>query len=204
MRRATGTEFGTLRGIDKPVYSWTNVWQVGRTIECMMRLKTMLLHEQVSLICDRDSRIKKDPPKFKRLPKFKYSSDLIDLVERCQRFEPEERPTPAELLGLIRSLAPKHNGGMDEWGNAKWIKNREAAPQPKTYSVVATSSASSNMDFLDGYPPDWAESYRQLDVKLPRGCDLAFYGNLNPARLNTRANIPERKPYNPLNDVNWN
>ncbi|KAG9568407.1 hypothetical protein KCU71_g2116, partial [Aureobasidium melanogenum] len=197
------TKWGWLQEIKKPLYSWTNIWQAGRTIECMMRLKTKLDHEKTSLVCDDNSRIKKEPPRFEGLPKFSYSDDLIDLVWRCQRLDPEQRPTPAELLGLIRSGASKHNRGMDEWGNATWIQRREATPQPKTYTVVATSSASTNVDFLDGYPPDWAKRYRQLDVRLPRGCDLAFYGYRDPARLNTRARIPPRKPEDPLAGVKF-
>ncbi|KAH0027187.1 hypothetical protein KCU78_g4067, partial [Aureobasidium melanogenum] len=201
MRR--DTTWGWLQEIKKPLYSWTNIWQAGRTIECMMRLKTKLDHEKISLICVAESCIKDEPPIIEGSPKFRYSEDLIDLVWRCQRLDPEQRPTPAELLGLIRSRASKHNRGMDEWGNATWIQRREATPQPKTYTVVATSSASTNVDFLDGYPPDWAERYRQLDVRLPKGCDLAFYGYRDPARLNTRARIPPRKPEDPLAGVKF-
>ncbi|KAH0367738.1 hypothetical protein KCU65_g4446, partial [Aureobasidium melanogenum] len=191
------TKWGWLHEVKKPLYSWTNVWQAGRTIECMMRLEPKLDHEKVSLVCDDDSSIKKKPPKIEGHPNFSYSKDLIDLVWRCQRKDPEERPTPAELLGLIRSRAPKHNRGMDEWGNATWIRKREAAPIPQTFAVVAKSSASTNVDFLDEYPPKWAERYRQLDVRLPRDCDLAFYGWRNPARLNNEARIPSRKPDSP-------
>lgn len=153
-------QWGWLRGIDKPVYSWTNVWQAGRTIECMMRLKVKLDHEKASLICENNSFIKGDPPKIEGFPKFKYSEDLIDLVERCQRFKPEERPTPAELLGLIRSRASKHNRGMDEWGNATWIQNREATTvRPTTYAGVTKRSVSlgervdaGKLDFLNEIP----------------------------------------------------
>ncbi|KAK5999495.1 hypothetical protein QM012_005348 [Aureobasidium pullulans] len=198
------TNYGWERGIDKPVYSWTNIWQAGRTIECMMRLRVKLDHEKYSLVCDDNSRIKEDPPRIEGFPEFRYSDDLIDLVWRCQRFEPEQRPTPTQLLELIRSRAPKHNRGMDEWGNATWIEKREAASsQPKTYSEVLVSSASSNLDFLDGYPPDLAKRYRQLNVSLPMGWDLAFYGYKDPARLNTRARIPPRKPEDPYAGVKW-
>ncbi|KAH0281420.1 hypothetical protein KCU91_g257, partial [Aureobasidium melanogenum] len=197
------TKYGGEQAKDQPIYSWTNVWQAGRTIECMMRLNTKLDHEKASLVCDDNSRIKIEPPKIEGCPNFRYSDDLIDLVERCQRFEPEQRPTPAQLLGLIRSRASKHNRGMDEWGNATWIRNREGAPRPKTYTLVATSSASTNVDFLDGYPREWAQRYRQLDVRLPMGCDLAFYGYRDPARLNTQARIPPRKPDNPWAGVKW-
>ncbi|KAG9764056.1 hypothetical protein KCU75_g9750, partial [Aureobasidium melanogenum] len=138
------TKYGWEQAKDQPIYSWTNVWQAGRTIECMMRLNTKLDHEKASLVCDDNSRIKIEPPKIEGCPNFGYSDDLIDLVERCQRFEPEQRPTPAQLLGLIRSRASKHNRGMDEWGNATWIRNREGAPRPKPYTLVATSSASTN------------------------------------------------------------
>lgn len=74
---------------DTPLYSWTNVWQTGRTIECMMRLEPRLPYEDPEMVVDQDSWIKANPPKYGKFPGFKYSDDLIDLVWRCQRFKPE-------------------------------------------------------------------------------------------------------------------
>lgn len=194
-----------LQGVEKPLHSWTNVWQAGRIIECMMRLQKSLNHERDSIICMEESPIKdRDPPRIDGFPNFRYSQDLIDLVWHCQRLDPEQRPTPSELLELIKQRAPKHNRGMDEWGTAIWIQKREAAPpRPKTDDEVARRPESINLDFLDGYPPDWAERYRQLDVDLPIGCDLAFYGNKDPAKLNTRAIIHPREPTDPYASVIW-
>jgi serine/threonine protein kinase len=109
------TDYGVVKGIyDRPLYSWTNIWQAGRSIECLMHLKKNLLHDRYSLVADGDSAIKLSPPIFDKFPNFRYSEDLIDLVWRCQRLDPKDRPTPAELLKLIKERAPKHHRDMDE------------------------------------------------------------------------------------------
>lgn len=194
-----------LQDVDKPLHSWTNVWQAGRIIECMMRLQKSVNHEQYSIVCMEEFPIKdRDTPRIDGFANFRYSEDLIDLVWRCQRLDPEQRPTPSELLELIRQRAPKHDCSMDEWGTATWIQEREAAPpRPKIDDEVARRPDSINLDFLDGYLPDWAERYRQLDVDLPVGCDLAFYGNRDLAKLNTRAIIHPREPTDPYAGVIW-
>jgi serine/threonine protein kinase len=89
--RVDTKEYGIQRGIqDRPLYSWTNVWQTGRTIECMMHLKQRMDHEKYSLVVDSDSYIKKTPPKFEKFPDFKYSDDLIDLVYPSGTFEADQ------------------------------------------------------------------------------------------------------------------
>ncbi|CAD0087806.1 unnamed protein product [Aureobasidium vineae] len=105
------------QAIEKPLHSWTNVWQAGRTIESMMYLRTVVREGQDE-ICIEDCPIKdKDPIDIKGFPDFKYSDDPIDLVWRCQRFEPESRPTTTELLELVSERAPKHGRGMDTWAD---------------------------------------------------------------------------------------
>lgn len=191
-----------LQGVEKPLHFWTNVWQAGRIIECMMRLKTFVDDEAASIVCLEESHIKDTaPPRIDGWPNFRYSHDLIDLVWRCQRLDPEDRPTPSELLKLIKQRAPKHNRGMEDWGNSTWIRNREETPRPNIYGGVTRRSEilkervkAGRLNFLNGYPLDWARRYYQLDVDLPVGCDLAFYGNKDPAKLNTIAVIPPKKP----------
>jgi len=214
MRRRT--KYGIERGIeDKPLYSWTNIWQTGRIIECLMNLKQRMDHEKFSLVAIEDSWIKQEPPRFEKFPDFRYSDDLIDLVWRCQRHEPEQRPTPAELLKLIRERAPKHNLGMEEWGNATWIQEQERkkANRPKTYAGVLKGKgptgsmkkreAAGKLGFLNAYPPEWAKRYYDLDMDLPNGAEMLFYGNKDYAKVNTRAYIPPKKKFDPLAGVDW-
>jgi serine/threonine protein kinase len=201
---------GRVTGLpNKPLYSWTNVWQTGRTIECMMRLKPRLPYEDPEMVVDQDSWIKAYPPKYEKFPGFKYSDDLIDLVWRCQRFKPEQRPTPAELLQLIKRRAPRHNKGMEEWGSATWIQNQEK--RAKTYAGVTKKStenmkkrgAAGKLEFLNEFPLEWAKRYHKLDMDLPTGTELLFYGNRDFAKVGTQAVIPPRKPINRLLFGGW-
>lgn len=48
-----------LQGVENPLYSWTNVWQTGRIIECMMRLQRSVNSEQYSIVCMEESSIKR-------------------------------------------------------------------------------------------------------------------------------------------------
>jgi serine/threonine protein kinase len=207
---------GIERGIyNKPLYSWTNVWQTGRTIECMMRLKQRLLYEYVSphfSLVTEDSWLNEDPPKFEEFPNFSYSKDLVDLVWRCQRLNPEDRPTPAELLKLIKERAPKHHRDMDKWGNATWIQEQETKTKThaKTYAGVTKRSESmkkrneaGKLGFLNAYPPEWAKRYHDLDMDLPTGCEMLFYGKKDFAKVNTQAVIPPKKKFPPNFDVKW-
>ncbi|KAI4850737.1 hypothetical protein E4T44_02570 [Aureobasidium sp. EXF-8845] len=214
------TDYGVEQGIrDRPLYSWTNVWQLGRTIECMMRCEKHLEHEKYSLVTDDDSLIKQSPPEFEKFPTFRYSEDLIDLVWRCQRYDPEDRPTPAELLKLIKERAPKHHRGMNGWGNAAWIQKQEERIKTDnktpadTFAGVTKKSIrgarmrkrneDGNLDFLHAYPLEWARRYNDLDMDLPTGCEMLFYGNKDFAKVGTRAVIPPREEIDPLAGVDW-
>lgn len=52
------------------LYSWTNVWQLGKTIESMMRIETHPADRDWKDPKDRESRIKVDPPYHKADPNF--------------------------------------------------------------------------------------------------------------------------------------
>ncbi|CAD0115213.1 unnamed protein product [Aureobasidium uvarum] len=140
--------------IERPLHSWTNVWQTGRTIESMMHLRTVVREDQDE-ICIGDCPIKdKDPIDIKGFPDFKYSDDLIDLVWRCQRFEPEQRPTTTELLELIQERALQHSRGMDTWADERNIPqgcaiNFSAGSGPNT--VADSFARPKTKDEMDGY-----------------------------------------------------
>ena len=192
------------QGLKKPLHSWTNVWQAGRTIESMMQLRPFVRDDH-NYIGVEDCPIKdKDPPRFEAFPNFRYSDDLIDLVWRCQRAQPEQRPTPTKLLELIKQRAPKHSRGMDTWGNEEWVAQREAASRPWTrpHSVgISPLSVSTiireqagKLDFLDEYPDkNLANRYRHLDVDLPEGCALVYSGGRNTNKVGDLAFVPPPK-----------
>jgi serine/threonine protein kinase len=70
-----------------PLYSWTNVWQLGRTIECMMRLRYSRDRNWNDNTINLDSQIKVDPPRHRAGPDFLYSQDLIDIVWQCGQYD---------------------------------------------------------------------------------------------------------------------
>jgi hypothetical protein len=87
-----------------PLYSWTNVWQLGRTIECMMRLRYSRDRNWDNNMIDLNSQIKVDPLRHGARSNFLYSEDLIDIVWQCGQHDAESRPTPSDLLDMMKSI----------------------------------------------------------------------------------------------------
>ena len=200
-------------GLDKPLHSWTNVWQAGRTIESMMQLRHFVRDDHdFDVIADCPIK-DKGAPKFDLFPCFKYSDDLIDLVWRCQRAQPEQRPTPIELLKLIEERAPRNSRGMDTWGNEDWVKQHEDATRdyykgpphgvpPLSHSTILRGQAG-KLDFLDDYPDkNLANRYRQLDVDLPEGCALIYSGARNTNKVGDIVDLPEQDN-DPMAGFKW-
>lgn len=53
--------------------------------------------------------------------------------------------------------------------------------------------AAGKLDFLNEFPLEWAKRYHELDMDLPTGTELLFYGNKDFAKVGTQAVIPPRK-----------
>ncbi|KAI4720484.1 hypothetical protein E4T48_03199 [Aureobasidium sp. EXF-10727] len=162
--------------ITAPLDSWSNVWQLGRTIECMMRLETSPDDREYRDVSARESAIKTHPRHFQAVPMFRYSDKLVNL------FEPEHRPLPEELLSAINEDSPPHIHGMDVWGNEDWIAERyrelgivtDDRRKAMKASIYKRAQAGRLWFLHDFNNPYLAQRYRDLDLDLPPQCRLAW------------------------------
>ncbi|KAG9560532.1 hypothetical protein KCU71_g9675, partial [Aureobasidium melanogenum] len=200
------------------LYSWTNVWQLGKTIESMMRIETHPKDRNWKDPKDRESRIKVDPPHHKAEPDFLYSEDLVDIVYQCQRFDPESRPTPVDLLDMVKSFAPFYALHMDVWGTETWVAEQYEDMGILTDDHRRTMKASikkradaGKLWFLHDFEDqNLATLYRDLDLDIPPDCELIWqpqrfrhrigqiFGAEEPQLVETREDLdtPERSKNN--------
>jgi len=165
-----------------PWYSWTNVWQLGRTIEVMMRTEEVDDCDWDDPDSDKESKIQTDPPYHPKDPDFLYSENLVDLVWQCQQFDPESRPTPTELLDMIKSISPVHNERMDAWGTEDWVQEQYDYMGPLTEdhkkfmkASIQRRAAAGRLWFLDDFEDrNLATRYRELDLDIPEECELIW------------------------------
>lgn len=130
------------------------------------------------------------PPQDGWFSDFKYSDELVEIVWRCQQFDPKLQPTPTELLAYIQQHAPNHTHGMETWRNAGWAAEQEIVrhamleTNPEIAEEFSARMQAHTLTFLNEFPDqDLAERYANLDMDLPGGCGLAYYGMGDPARI---------------------
>lgn len=178
----TDIDAGPTKATSSVLYSWTNIWQLGKTIESMMRIETHPADRKWKDPKDRESRIKVDPPHHRAEPEFLYSEDLVDIVWQCQQFDPESRPTPVDLLDMVKSISPFHVHQMDIWGTENWISEQYEDMGTLTEDHKKTMKASIEKradagklwflhDFEDRH---LATLYRELDMDIPPECELIW------------------------------
>jgi hypothetical protein len=162
--------------------SWTNMWQLGRTIEVMMRLDELTDCNWGDSTIDRESQIKSIPPRHRANPEFSYSEALTDIVWQCQQFDPEARPTPNDLLSMIKTIAPFHNHGMDRWGTEDWVAEQyeDMGTLTEDHKKFMKSSIKQRADagklwFLQDFEDrNLAAQYRGLDLDVPPEGELEW------------------------------
>ncbi|KAG9598188.1 hypothetical protein KCU77_g4554, partial [Aureobasidium melanogenum] len=164
------------------LYSWTNVWQLGKTIESMMRIETHPKDRNWKDPKDRESRIEVDPPHHKAEPDFLYSEDLVDIVFQCQRFDPKSRPTPGDLLDMVKSFAPFYTLQMDIWGTETWVAQQyedmgiltDDHRRAMKASIKKRADAGKLWFLHDFEDQNLAKLYRDLDLDIPPDCELIW------------------------------
>ncbi|CAD0106563.1 unnamed protein product [Aureobasidium uvarum] len=162
--------------------SWSNVWQLGKTIEAMMRLETRPNDRDYEDPDARESDIKSHPPRFAAAPEFCYSVELLELVRSCQEFDPECRPAPEDILYAIDMDSPPHIHGIDTWGSEDWVaeqyKNLGILTDDRKREIKANifkRARAGKLWFLHDFEDRYlAEQYQDLDLDLPRQCELAW------------------------------
>lgn len=162
--------------------SWTNVWQLGHTIEVMMRLDDLPDCNWGDSTVDRESQIKSIPPRHRANPGFSYSEALTDIIWQCQQFDPEARPTPDNLLSMIKAVAPFHNHGMDLWGTENWVAEQyeDMGTLTEDHKKFMKQSIKQRADaeylwFLQDFEDqNLAAQYRELDLDVPPEGELEW------------------------------
>jgi hypothetical protein len=180
----------TLRG------TWTNVWQIGRVLELMMKL----IPEEWN---DIDYRFRPGltPADLEpvimdynyELPAQRnYSMTLRRVVADCLRLNPEYRPSPQALLEYMDTN--KHLfRGMDTFGNDAWFlarqRNRAAAPPPPTneYQEAALRAAEAEKTrrfvnakpYLHAWGHERAAQYAELGVFPPEHYEVLYTDEAN-------------------------
>jgi hypothetical protein len=116
----------------------TNVWQIGRVLEYMMKLEL-----EDGRFDDIEYRPYPEKKAFQMEPQIveyqyrlpaqnNYSVVLKQMVADCLRFDPRKRPSPQDVLTSMENLKYLFRG-MDTFGNDEWFstrqKNRDKLPK---------------------------------------------------------------------------
>lgn len=79
---------------------------------------------------------------------------------------------------------------MERLGNAEWVAEQEVVREamletnPEIAEGFSARMQARTLTFLNEFPDqDLAERYAKLDIDLPEGCGLAYYGKGDPARI---------------------
>jgi serine/threonine protein kinase len=174
----------------------TNVWQIGRVVELMMKL-----------LPDAFGDISYNPlpglsgayltPRILTynywLPAQKnYSDALKQTVAECLRFDPTTRPSPQDLLARMENL--KHLfQGMDTFGNDEWFRARQrdramlpTPPKPQTMAAdiafrAAEAEKRRRINQARPYLRTWGQQrvreYVNLGVFPPEHQELLLVGH---------------------------
>jgi serine/threonine protein kinase len=185
-----------------PLYSYTNVWQLGRIIEYMMRLRYSRDRDWDNDTIDRNSRIKIDPPRHRAEPNFRYSEDLIDIVWQCGQYDAESRPTPSDLLDMIKSISPQHVNRMDVWGTEAWVAEQYGDMGTLTENhkkfmkaSIKERAGAGKLWFLNDFEDqNLAAQYRELDLDPPQGCELTWRPNAFRDRIGQILGAEDAEP----------
>ncbi|CAD0114064.1 unnamed protein product [Aureobasidium uvarum] len=116
------SEFRPVNEDSIPPSSKANVWGVGESI-----LVAMMTRHSRSVAGASGPRYRLNQSWQHLIEQGKwngYSADLIGVAELCVRNQPEERPTPQELLQKLEAQIDQHTDGLDRWGTLSWVKQK--------------------------------------------------------------------------------
>lgn len=125
-----------------PIGEWTNIWQIGRVIEAMMKLSTF--DDLTYRGNDLEPQIVTWQGHF---PGQFYSPHLKSAVAACLRFRPDRRATARALLNIIDNndgwrlyLRDMHTFGSDAWFEEQ-ERRRQQQQQAAQAAAVAPATA---------------------------------------------------------------
>ena len=150
-----------------PIGEWTNIWQIGRVIEAMMKLATF--NDLTYLGNDLEPQIVTWQGHF---PGQFYSPHLKAAVAACLRFRPDRRATARALLNTIDNdsgwrlyLRDMHTFGSDAWFEEQEQRQRQAAEAATAASATAAPPT----------PADVAAEQAASSKKRERMEDASYY-----------------------------
>jgi hypothetical protein len=168
-----------------PCGEWTNVWQIGRVAEALMKLATGFDNPPYGLT-DRVEDLESDIMEWRgRLAGQDYSYHLRRLVASCMKLDPSLRPSGREAVEQIETNPTYHihMHGMETFGTDAWLEEQErkqaekaaseppATRTPPTPSAAAVQEAAATkkrkrMEDADYYLRCWDVDKRARFVKL--------------------------------------
>lgn len=174
----------------------TNVWQIGRVLEQMMKLRGGFPNIDYQAGRKEADMIPEIIGWQGTYTGQNYSIQLRKMVNRCLQFHPDKRPSPQNLLYAIDQPGHVLYKGMDTFGSDAWFeeqqqKRAKAPPKPKPRNLHEDIAARAADD----------EAQRRLAKARPY---LRAWG---PARANEFASLgvfpPEELEVMYTNEANW-
>lgn len=174
-------------------HDWTNVWQIARVAEAMMKLT--MQPDQIEYRLGK--KVEEMEPEILdwegELPGQDYSMDLRRLLSRCLKFDPTKRPSSRRVLQSITTSPAflQHRHGMDTFGNDAWFEEQQrkhdqkkaAKPSPKTTpptpeEVEAATKKRKRLANAEIYTRAWEADkrakFRELEVLPNEKFDLEY------------------------------
>ncbi|KAG9518840.1 kinase-like protein, partial [Aureobasidium melanogenum] len=190
---------------------WTNVWQIARVAESMMKL-TPQPDEIRYRLGKKHEEMEPEILNWQgELPGQNYSTDLRRLLSRCLKFDSSKRPPSGGVLRTITKSPTflRHVHGMDTFGNDAWFEEQQrkhdeekaSKPPPKdTPPTPAENEAATKkrkrleeaQTYLRAWEPAKRAKFLELGVLPEERFDLEF---------NIYNNFWSKEPY-PLRDEN--
>lgn len=177
-------------------HDWTNVWQIGRVVEAMMKLA--MYFDDIPY--RRGKKHEEMEPEIMNwegeLPGQDYSVDLKRIVSRCLKFDLTKRRTSRGLLNSITTspVFLRHLHGMDTFGNDAWFEEqqqkydeRKASEPPPTTTpptpeqTKAAAKKRKRLEEAHSYLRAWEPAKRakfiELEVLPEEQFDLEYLYN---------------------------
>ncbi|KAG9589276.1 kinase-like protein, partial [Aureobasidium melanogenum] len=179
-------------------HDWTNVWQIARVAETMMKL-TLQPDEIRYRLGKKSEEMEPEILDWEgELPGQDYSMDLRRLLSRCLKFDPTKRPTSRRALQTI-TISPaflRHRHGMDTFGNDAWFEEQQrkhdekkaSKPPPKSTPPIPEGSQAATKKrkrledayvYLRAWEPAKRAKFLELGVLPDEKYDLEYLTNFS-------------------------
>lgn len=173
----------------------TNVWQIGRVLEQMMKLRGGFPNIDYQPGRKEVDMIPQIIGWQGELPGQNYSMNLRRMVNRCLQFAPHKRPSPQNFLNYIDNPGHPLFQGMDTFGSDAWFQDQQqkrtaAGPKPKPKDLnedIAARAAEEEKHrrytkarpYLRAWGPSRAAEFLFLDVFPPEELEVMYTDEAN-------------------------